>query len=134
MRQAINESRRRRKIQLQYNEVHKITPKTVVKKLKEGIEVYFREQENLKRRLDLEDKDLEIMEAISYLEKEMQIAAKNLLFEKAASLRDKIKELQEVLKREVPTSPLKKNSHRSRLRRAGRTEQVGKKKILKKKK
>jgi len=94
MRKAIEECKRRRAIQLHYNRKYNITPKTIEKNIKEGIEIYFREKEELNKRLSFEEKDLEIMEAISYLEKEMHIAAKNLQFEKAARLRDKIKELK----------------------------------------
>ncbi|UCD14920.1 MAG: UvrB/UvrC motif-containing protein, partial [Candidatus Omnitrophota bacterium] len=46
-------------------------------------------------RLDLEEKDMQIREVIAQLEKEMYIAAKNLQFERAARLRDKVKELKD---------------------------------------
>ncbi len=98
MRKAINESLRRRKIQLEYNKKHNITPQTIKKNIKEGIEIYFREEERLKARLEWEDEDLEISEIIAVLEKEMTIAAKNLRFEKAAQIRDKIAQLKTVLK------------------------------------
>ncbi len=99
MRKAIQESERRRKIQLEYNRRHNITPKTVEKAIREGIEVYLSEEEKLKERLDFKEKELEIIEAIAYLEREMFIAAKNLQFEKAAQIRDRIGELKEVLKK-----------------------------------
>ena len=99
MKKAIKESNRRRKIQLEYNKKHHITPKTIEKSIREGIEIYLKEEENLKKRLEFEDKELELREIISQLEKEMYIAAKNLQFEKAAQLRDKIKELKEVIKK-----------------------------------
>ncbi|MCM8756806.1 MAG: UvrB/UvrC motif-containing protein, partial [Candidatus Omnitrophica bacterium] len=98
MKKAIEESKRRRKIQLEYNRRYKITPRTIEKSVREGIEVYFREEKNLLRRMNIEDKEMEVIETISYLEKEMEIAAKNLMFEKAAQLRDTIKELKESLK------------------------------------
>jgi len=99
MRRAIQESERRRKIQLEYNRRHNITPKTVEKAIREGIEVYLSEEEKLKERLDFKEKELEIIEAIAYLEREMFIAAKNLQFEKAAQIRDRIGELKEALKK-----------------------------------
>ncbi|MCM8823756.1 MAG: excinuclease ABC subunit UvrB, partial [Candidatus Omnitrophica bacterium] len=84
MKKAIEESKRRRKIQLEYNRRYKITPRTIEKSVREGIEVYFREEKNLLRRMNIEDKEMEVIETISYLEKEMETAAKNLMFEKAA--------------------------------------------------
>ncbi|MCM8773249.1 MAG: excinuclease ABC subunit UvrB [Candidatus Omnitrophica bacterium] len=98
MRRAIEESKRRRSIQLEYNRRYKITPRTIEKSVREGIEVYFREEKNLLKKMNIEDSEMEIIETISYLEKEMEIAAKNLMFEKAAQLRDTIKELKESLK------------------------------------
>lgn len=97
MRKAISESRRRRKLQLEYNQKNKITPKTIEKAIREGIEVYLKEEDNLKERLQWDTPDMEIREAIAQLEKEMFIAAKNLQFERAARLRDKIEELKKVI-------------------------------------
>lgn len=96
MRKAINESARRRKIQLEYNKQYKITPKTVEKAIREGIEVYFKEENRINERLGLEDKELEIKGVIAQLEKEMYLAAKNLHFEQAARLRDKVEELKKL--------------------------------------
>ncbi|OQX87972.1 MAG: excinuclease ABC subunit B [Candidatus Omnitrophica bacterium 4484_70.2] len=98
MKKAIEESNRRRRIQLEYNRKHNITPETVKKAIREGIEMYAREEENLHQRLEIEEKEMDIIEALGYLEKEMMIAAKNLQFEKAAQIRDKIKELRQALK------------------------------------
>ena len=95
MRKAIDESRRRRAIQLEYNKRYNITPRTIKKNIKEGIEVYFREEKNIKERIGMGEGDMEVREVIAVLEKEMAIAAKNLQFEKAARLRDKIQELKE---------------------------------------
>jgi len=104
MEKAIKESRRRREIQLEYNKKHNISPQTIEKAIKEGIEVYMKEEERLKERLELGEKESEIREAISYLEKEMVIAAKNLQFEKAIQIRDKIKELKQGLQTEQTKS------------------------------
>lgn len=94
MKKAIAESSRRRRIQLKHNKAHSITPKSINKAIRDGIEVYLKEEENLRHRLDLDDKSMEIHEAIAQLEKEMYIAAKNLQFERAAQLRDKAEELK----------------------------------------
>jgi len=97
MRKAISESKRRRKIQLEYNLKNKITPKSIQKAVKEGIEIYYKEEDALRHRLDLDEKGIELHEVVAQLEKEMYIASKNLHFERAAQLRDKIKELKKVL-------------------------------------
>lgn len=98
MQQAISESNRRRSVQLEYNIKNKITPRSIEKAIKEGIEIYINEEEKIRERLDMSEDELEIREAIDELEKEMAIAAKNLQFEKAAEIRDRIKELKEALK------------------------------------
>ncbi|MFA5271608.1 MAG: excinuclease ABC subunit UvrB [Candidatus Omnitrophota bacterium] len=98
MQQAIGESNRRRKIQLEYNKQNNITPTSIVKAIKEGIEIYMEEEEKLNYRLGLGEGELDKREIIGQLQKEMYIAAKNLQFEKAAQIRDKISELKEALK------------------------------------
>jgi len=101
MQKAINESGRRRKVQIEYNRTHKITPKTIKKAITQGIEVYLKEEANLNQRLDFEQEADNLGEVIRQLEKEMFLAAKNLHFEKAASLRDKIEELRKVIAKKV---------------------------------
>jgi len=102
MKEAIEETNRRRKKQTDYNEKFKITPQTIKKNilnsLSEEHEFKEREKKKLKRTVkdkieDLEkqgDKDL----VIEYLETKMFLAAKELRFEDAAYLRDKIKEIK----------------------------------------
>ena len=97
IKKAIEETERRRKIQLEYNIKNKITPKSIDKIIKEGIEVYLEEEEKIKQKLEITDEEFDILEAIGQLEKEMNIAAKNLQFEKAIEIREKIKELKEAL-------------------------------------
>ncbi|UCG35260.1 MAG: UvrB/UvrC motif-containing protein [Candidatus Omnitrophota bacterium] len=58
----------------------------------------MQEEERLEERLELHAKDIELKDIIAQLEKEMFIAAKNLQFEKAAQIRDKVIELKKVLK------------------------------------
>jgi len=99
MKKAIAESRRRRKIQIEHNAKHKITPQSIQKAIKAGIEIYLREEDNLNKRLELYGEEIQLHEVVAQLEKEMFIAAKNLHFEKAAQLRDKVKELKRVIKK-----------------------------------
>jgi len=92
MKKAITESNRRRKIQLEFNQKNKITPRSIQKAIRQGIED-LEEAEGFVQELTGEDKDeYELNKYISELEYEMELAARNLQFEKAAVLRDKIKE------------------------------------------
>ncbi|SHE66098.1 excinuclease ABC subunit UvrB [Caloramator proteoclasticus] len=88
MKRAIDETNRRRKIQMDYNKKHGIVPKTVVKPVHEIIEATKVAED--KEIYKAEDKDL----LIRTLEEMMLEAAKNLEFERAAELRDKIYKLK----------------------------------------
>lgn len=88
MKRAIDETNRRRKIQMEYNEKHGIIPKTIVKDVREIIEAT--------KPIDSKKSKKKNGDAfLSMLEKEMFEAAKNLDFERAAQLRDKLKELND---------------------------------------
>ena len=94
MKKAIAESNRRRKIQLEFNQRNKITPRSIQKAIRQGIED-LEEAEEFVQNLTGEAKDeYELNKYISELEYEMELAARNLQFEKAAVYRDKIKELK----------------------------------------
>ena len=90
MERAIAETERRRGIQEQFNEEHGITPKTVIKNVRDTISI-LTAAEGEEEEQSVED--LEIM--IANLKDEMLMAAENLEFEKAAELRDRIKKLSE---------------------------------------
>lgn len=91
VRNAVNITERRRKIQIAYNEDHNIVPRSVVRKLKEKkIESKVDDIQEIDN-ITTEEVDLLIEE----LESQMKIAAQNLEFEKAAKLRDRIMELKE---------------------------------------
>ena len=90
MKKAIEETERRRKIQIKYNEEHNITPKTINKAIHEvisNIDTSSKEEPKKKNKKDL----IATMEEI---EKQMNEAAKNLDFEKAMQLRDVLFELK----------------------------------------
>jgi len=94
MKKAISESNRRRIIQLEFNKANNITPRSIKKAIKEGIED-LQESEGFVEGLTGQDKEeYELNKYISELEYEMELAARNLQFEKAAGIRDKIKELR----------------------------------------
>lgn len=94
MKNAISESNRRRKIQLEFNKKYEITPQNIKKAIHDSIEM---EGEAENKVLEVAGESLEEHELNSYiaeLEYEMELASRNLQFEKAAELRDKIKELR----------------------------------------
>lgn len=94
MKKAIGESRRRRKLQLEFNRKNAITPRSIQKSIKEGIEVLEQTDEFVRELTGEPKEQYQLHKYISELEYEMELAARNLLFEKAASLRDKVKELK----------------------------------------
>ncbi|MDI3518422.1 MAG: excinuclease subunit [Caldanaerobacter sp.] len=98
MRRAIDETNRRRKIQVEYNEKHGIVPKTVVKGVRDVIQAteVAEEEEKYEKTAYSYDPDV-IKSTIEQLEKEMRQAAIELQFEKAAKLRDMIFELKKQL-------------------------------------
>ncbi len=95
MENAIKETDRRRKIQLEYNQKNGITPQTIQKEIRKGIEELLEAEEIIKNKLGLTDKSYETSEMIYELEKLMFEAAEKLEFEKAAQYRDMIKTLRE---------------------------------------
>ena len=98
MRRAIDETERRRAVQLAYNEVHGITPQTVKKDIRKVIEATASVEEQKADFVAVEPSlsPKEIEKRIRMVEKEMRAAAKALEFEKAAILRDELKRLQEL--------------------------------------
>lgn len=99
MQVALDETSRRRKIQEEYNKEHGITPKTIVKGVREVINTAIAAEDSLdfKELVDTENeftKD-EINEMIDALKPEMYRAAEELDYERAAEIRDKIKDLRE---------------------------------------
>ena len=98
MQSAIYETKRRREIQMHYNTEHGITPKTIEKGIRKGIEATVVADEEAIYGNVNETDEASIKESIENLQEEMMEAAQNLQFERAAELRDKIKELEEKLK------------------------------------
>ena len=103
MRRAIEETDRRRAIQVAYNEEHGITPETVRKGISDITDFLALESKVPRgsRRSRLRDRDgmkpEEISRTIVELEEEMLLAADDLRFEYAAKLRDEIKALRQEL-------------------------------------
>ena len=95
MESAIAETKRRREIQMLYNEEHDIIPTTIKKKVRDAIEATVVADEETIYGIKETDNVEEIKENIAALQAEMMEAAQNLQFERAAELRDKIKHLEE---------------------------------------
>lgn len=96
MERAITETERRRKIQMDYNEKHGIKPKTIIKEVRDVIEISTKVETDSKTAKS-KQKQMSAAEKQALIEKlteEMKNAAKILEFEHAAYLRDKINELR----------------------------------------
>ena len=102
MREAINETNRRRNKQIAYNEKNKITPQSIKKNILKSLsdEKEYKEREvkrlkqSIKSKIEQLEKEGDADIIIQYLESKMLLAAKELRFEDAAYLRDKIKEIK----------------------------------------
>ena len=92
MRTAIDETKRRREIQIKYNKEHNIVPKTIKKKIMDVVTVNDEVEEKTKKHTIKDVKETE--KIIKGLEEEMQKAAKELDFERAMELRDIIFEMK----------------------------------------
>jgi excinuclease ABC subunit B len=88
MRRAIDETERRRKIQAEYNEKHGITPKSIVKDVRNIIEATLVAEEQIEYDEELSAEELDAI--VLGMESAMLQAAESLEFERAAELRDKI--------------------------------------------
>ncbi|MFH1304744.1 MAG: UvrB/UvrC motif-containing protein, partial [Planctomycetota bacterium] len=95
MQNAIDETERRRAIQEEYNREHGITPESIKKAIKRGIEGEMEAQQFVRESVGFSDESEYItQEFLSELEKEMLEAAEKLEFERAALLRDRIDDLK----------------------------------------
>jgi len=97
MKKAIDESKRRRIIQTEFNRKYKITPRSIRTAIKKGIEGSEQAQEFVQTLTGEPLEQYQLHKYITELEYEMELAARNLQFEKAASLRDKAKELRDAI-------------------------------------
>jgi excinuclease ABC subunit B len=125
---AVSEYRRRK--QLAYNEENNITPRSVSRAVEESLSSYRDTHEQAQSVLKEGGVDIDIAETIRELEGEMLAAANNLEFEKAALMRDQIRELKRAMSGEAPGGPDRKGFGagapgaypRARGRRGGRAK------------
>ena len=99
MRLTIDETNRRRKIQIEFNEKNNITPTSIKKAIRDGIESYKKAKELIKNVTGEYDDEYELRSVINDLEEDMKVAARNLQFEKAIVFREQIKGLEKKLKK-----------------------------------
>jgi len=107
MKRAISETERRRKIQEEYNQAHGITPQTIQKAISNLVHAKHEEKEA--PNLDITKIPAEeLSRLVRELEHKMDLAAKNLEFERAAELRDQIMSIQEQKEKNIVTKRIKK--------------------------
>ena len=94
MQRAIDETARRRKLQLEYNAEHGITPETIRKAIRRGIEEEIQAKAEVRKAVGRDETTDATEEYLNELEAEMLAAAENLEFERAAALRDRILQLR----------------------------------------
>ncbi len=94
MQKAMDETKRRRDVQRQYNADHGITPQTVKKAIRTTIQSEVRARHTAQEAIKASESEFDQTEIIRLLEEEMLEAARNLEFERAAQLRDKLNEMK----------------------------------------
>lgn len=126
MQRAIDETERRRKKQQEYNQEHGITPETIRKNVSAGIEAAAAAHREANEASGTsEETEIVTREYIYELESEMMAAAEALEFERAATLRDRITQLNESIGKKVsevdaPAKPAKRRGRRSGAKLGGR--------------
>ena len=116
MQKAIDETDRRRKIQLEYNKKHNITPETIRKEIRKSLTEQIKARRTARQAVRFEELEYEKVEIVCQIEKEMLEAAEALDFERAAFLRDQLRELKD-LPELVITSRNKKDRTKKRARK-----------------
>jgi excinuclease ABC subunit B len=127
MQRAIDETNRRREIQIKYNADHGITPETIRKAIRNTLSQEISARKVAREAVHASEDEYDRTEMIAALEKEMLEAAESLDFERAAMLRDRIREMRDAPKLEAapagatdPTLPFKDNEDNRDNRGSGR--------------
>jgi excinuclease ABC subunit B len=94
MQAAIGETERRRAKQLAYNAEHGITPQTIRKAIRRGLEVELAAKRTARHAIESTEPEVEVSELIATMNEEMLTAAQELQFERAAALRDQVQKLK----------------------------------------
>jgi len=107
MKRAIDETNRRRKIQTKYNKENNITPETIKKEIHRGLTAQFKARKTAQTAVNFTETEYDRAEIATQIEAEMLAAAEKLDFERAALLRDQLKELKDMPK--LSTNPDSQN-------------------------
>jgi len=94
MQKAIDETNRRRAVQLKYNEENNITPETVTKAIRNALAEQVEARRVAREAISASESEYDVTELVAQLEEEMFAAAEELEFERAAQLRDRIEQLK----------------------------------------
>lgn len=114
MRKAIDETERRRRLQQAYNEEHGITPETVKRGVRAGIDAEIAARERANEAAGVGDEQEYITrEYVAALEKEMLEAADAFEFERAAELRDQVEALREQIGKKTTVAEFERRSRKS---------------------
>jgi excinuclease ABC subunit B len=105
MKATIAECERRRKIQIAFNEKHNIKPTSIVRAIQNDIAQLAHAEDMVMDAAGQSEEEFGLSSLISHLEERMEAAARNLEFEKAAKLRDKIQELKNASGAQPTPSP-----------------------------
>jgi excinuclease ABC subunit B len=121
MQKAIDETNRRRTIQLAYNTEHHITPETIRKEIRKSLTELIKAQRVAREAVRLGDSEYDRVEMAGQIEREMFEAAEALDFERAAALRDQLRELKELPELIVSSRTKKDVARKSRGRRKAKS-------------
>lgn len=113
MRRALDVMKTRRATQIEYNRLHGITPRTIVKSINEGLRIKQAGRQAAELAVSEAGGDYDVQNAISEMESEMLMAADALEFERAALLRDQIAELRSAAGLTSRTGVRSAHGHRS---------------------
>ena len=117
MKKAIDETDRRRTIQLAYNKEHGITPETIRKEIRKSLTEQIRAQRVAREAVRLGPSEFDELEMAAHIEREMLEAAEALDFERAAALRNQLRELKELPELIVSSRTKKDIARKTRRRR-----------------
>jgi excinuclease ABC subunit B len=95
MKRAIDETARRRELQKEYNTRHGVTPRSIEKEIREGIEKFREAEEFVSEIVGESREEHETKNYLAFLKNRMEIAARTLEFDKAARYRDEIRRIEE---------------------------------------
>jgi len=117
MQKAIDETNRRRTIQTAYNQEHGITPETIRKEIRKSLTEQIKAEHVAREAIRLDETEYDKVEMAAQVEREMFEAAEALDFERAAALRDQLRELKELPELIVSSRTKKDVARKTRGRR-----------------